>query len=392
MTDNENTDQRNSRTRRVLAVVLVLMLLLLGGLVWFVANVLKPAGAPNKADLPPGLTWVRSIYGYGTRADQQLAGDQHVAIGPDGTIWVSDGPHSRVLGFNPDGTLHGQLASPSLNAPGGLTVSDNNEIYVADFQNLAIDVFTASGRLVRAWHTGVNPYQVAVRGDRVVVTCVDGVHIFTRQGQLVAKWGSRGRAPEQIDGAQGVAIGADGTIYIADTQNAKIKAFTSSGKLLWVGPQSGLLGGGVKGSGSQSSSDLPLQLPAGMTWDGRGHLVLVDPFSFQIMVADPNNKAKIIARYGDSGQTDGLFMYPTGISYDPARNWFAVADTANKRVQIVRIPDSASSDLLPALRRIAGVPLWICGVPLLLLLLALIAAMAGRRGRSSRTQAAAEDL
>src|SRR5580698_9716947 len=30
--------------------------------------------------------------------------------------------------------------------------------------------------------------------------------------------------------------------------------------------------------------------------------------------------------------------YPTGIAYDKTRDWFAVADTSNNRVQIIRLP------------------------------------------------------
>jgi sugar lactone lactonase YvrE len=376
VTENEVTEERSDRGRVILGVILALLILLLGVLSWFILRVLAPAGAPKSGSTPAGLEWVRSIYGFGPKPDQQFEGVIHTAVAPDGTIWATDGPKARVVGFNPDGSYKGILSHPKLLIrPSGIAIAENGEIFVADYYSSMIDVFSSSGRLLRAFSTTTAPFQIAVKGDRVVVTAMDGVRVFTAAGDPVTKFSSRGRAPDQIDLAQGVVIGDDGTIYVADTHNSMIKAFDPAGKLLWVGPPDSkdvTRAPTARGNGQ-------LQLPSGLTMDGAGRLVLVDPFGFDIVVADPKRQGAIVARYGESGQTDGLFFYPTGLSYDPARDWFAVADTANKRVQIVRIPGSVSFGLLPALRRAWTGPVWICAIPLVLLLLALAVALSGRR-------------
>ncbi len=391
MTEDNDRQGRTSRTRKVLAAVLALLVLVLGVLGWFIVRVLAPAGAPKAGSLPPGLVWVRSIYGFGPSANQRFSGVAHTAIAPDGTIWASDGPHARVLGFNPDGSFKAVLQDPgNMVGPSGIAVGENGDVYVADYASSLIEVYAnGGGAALRRWQVR-SPLQVAVRGSRVAVTAIDGVHIFTSDGQQVAKWSSRGTAPDQLDLAQGIVIGDDGTIYISDTHNARVKAFTPAGKLLWVGPPGATSTRSYQPSQSELTTASPLQIPAGMTMDSAGRLVLVDPFSFQIVVLNPAQKGAIVGRYGDFGKGDGFFAYPTGISYDSSRDWFAVADTANNRVQIVRIPGSSNSGLLQALRRAASGPVWICAIPLLLLLLAIAVYVSGRR--REREERATEPL
>jgi len=136
------------------------------------------------------------------------------------------------------------------------------------------------------------------------------------------------------------------------------------------------------------------QLPVGMTIDGNGRLVVLDAFDFQMVVLDPSREGRLVARYGDFGVEDGKFVYPTGIDYDPERDWFVVADTSNDRAQVIRIPDSGG-DLLGAARRAWATPLRLCALPLILLLVALgvmIARAKRRKGSSDRDVSAAEPL
>ncbi len=104
-------------------------------------------------------------------------------------------------------------------------------------------------------------------------------------------------------------------------------------------------------------------------------MVFADAFAFAIYVVDVEEQS-IVAAYGEQGEADGLFNYPTGIAYDPDRDWFAVADTANGRVQIVRIPGSGGSPLAAARRM--NVPWAVWAVPLTVLALAGVVAATRR--------------
>ena len=368
-------DQRSRRRRRVALVgALIILILVLLALGWGVLKLLAPTGVPAAGTVPTGITWVRSTYGYGRDPAQQLYRPNAVAVGPDGSMWVTDPSQARILAFNPDGTFRTMIhqGPPSLK-PGKLQRPDavamtGNSVYVADYARNVVMQFTTGNQFVREWYVPA-PLGMAVKNGRIAVSTAFGVALYDLRGKLLTLWGTRGSGPDQFDLANGVAIADDGTIYVSDTQNARVKAYTSSGKLLWI--SGGATKAGSAGDASQNttgSASNPFQLPAGMTIDGRGRIVVVDPFNFTIDVLDPARKGAVVAKYGEFGGTDGMFAYPTGIAYDAKHDWFVVADTDNDRAQVLRLPGSAASPLKAGIQRALLQPLWILLIPAVLVL------------------------
>lgn len=382
---------RESTMRTVLIGVLILLVLLLGGLSYFVSTLLEPVGAPTAEELPEGLQWVSSIYGYGPAEDQRFIAPDHVDIADDGTLWVSDTQMNAVMSFSPDGNPRSRIDMAALGldatvAPKGVELGPDGRLYVCANGAARVLVLSPQGELLTSWEIE-NPLDITLSNDRAFVTSPAGVSVFSLDGELVGVWGGRGKALEQLDMPQGVEIGEDGTVYVADTLNSRVKAFTPEGKLVWA-TASGVTGGGSvpMGSGtteSQDSTGTGMQLPAGLCTDANGRLVLADPFGFDLVVLDPKQEGKIVGRYGEFGTADGFFAYPLGMAYDSQRDWFAVADTANARVQIVRIVGSGGSDLVPAARRATTGPVWICCLPLVLLLLVGVGGVISRRRRTA---------
>lgn len=374
--------KRRNRRRTVLALVLVLLVLLLVTLVAFIARLSTPMGAPKSGDTTAGMEWVRSIYGWGKGEGQQLYGPTDVSFGPDGTVWVNDPQRFQLVGFNPDGSYKTIIhKGPGYMMPQAFDVSDDNEVYIADFKSLKIRVFSADNKELRSWDTSM-PMEVAVAGDKVLVGQRDGVAVYDKQGALILKWGTRGNAKDQYDVVRGTAIGPDGSYYVSDTQNHRLKAFSASGKLKWVYPTEAQFKAWASDDAKSAKSKKPFQIPTGMTFDAAGRLVLVDPFEFKIMIINPAT-GKVVSSYGEYGETDGKLGYPTSVDYDAGRDWYAVADTANNRVQLFRIDGSGGSPLTALARASVG-PVWVCGIPLFLLLLA-VALMVMRR-RQSRNE------
>ena len=375
--------RKRSRVRTALAIVLALLVLLLLTLTMFVVKLSKPVGSPGKGELTEGLTWVRSIYGWGKGENQQLYGPTDTGVGPDGTIWVNDPQRFQLIGFNPDGSYKTIIhKGPWYMMPQAFDVSADNEIYVADFKSSKIRVFKPNNTELRSWDASL-PIEVAVQGDRVVVGERDKVVVFDKSGKVIVSWGTRGKGKEQVDVVRGVTVGKDGSIYFSDTENHRIKSYTAEGKLKWVYPTDAEFAKWAEEAKAGKKTAKPFQIPAGMTFDGAGRLILVDPFEFAIIAVDPQN-GHVLKRWGEYGPEDGKFAYPTSIDYDPARDWFVVADTANNRVQVLRLSGSGGSPLSLLVRASAG-PIWICAIPLALLLLALIVAIARRRKRASQT-------
>ena len=388
-------EDRQGRASKILAGAIVLLFLLLAGFGYYFIRVISPVGGPTKKTASSGLEWVRSIYGYGPAETQQFFRPTDTAVGTDGTIWGTDPKRARVLGFNPDGSFKGLLhvGPPAKGAgrmwnPEGIGVAPDGQIYLADFGNQKIMVFTADNKLVREWPVPV-PTDVAVSPDnsKVYVTTIYGVAVFDTKGTLIATWGQRGKARDQFDAPHSVTVGPNGTVYVADTQNTRIKAYDAKGTIKWV------YGSPLK-EGAKTTPDTSavtkqkkrvFQIPAGISVDGAGRVVVVDPFSFQIDVLDAKD-GHVLKQYGEFGVSDGQFAYPTGIAYDPLHDWFSVADTNSDRLQIMRIPGSGDS-LAAQGRRATTAPLWLCSIPLGLLLVAIAVIVLGRRRRQHESDA-----
>jgi len=92
------------------------------------------------------------------------------------------------------------------------------------------------------------------------------------------------------------------------------------------------------------------------------------------VVLDPES-GEILSVHGDFGQQEGTFIHPSSVEYDPQRDWFAVADTDNNRVQIVRLPGSGD-DLTASVRRLAdSTARWVVPAMLALILVLFVALM-----------------
>lgn len=376
-------EQRTSVTRVALAALLVLLALLLCSVSYFLFSLVRPAGSATDTTETKGITWVRSIYGWGDAPDQQLIQPTDVAVAPDGTIWTTDPTRYQVVGFGPDGSYRGVLnqgvpgsSKGAFVAPRAVDVDENGLIYVADYIGNKVYVMTADNKVVRSWEAP-SPMEIAVRGNTVIVgTSYDGVGMLTPKGEMVKVIGPRGRGKDEFEGPQGLAIAKDGTFYVAEMHNKRLSGFSKDGTRLWTSVLPG-----IDSEGPSSEGTSVAQTPAGLTIDGAGRFVFVDSFDFSIGIVDPKTK-KVQFKYGNYGTSDGKFLNPTGIDYDAERDWFVVADTSNSRVQIIRLPDSSAGlNIAAGAKRAISSPFAICAIPLILLILAAAILITSRRSQ-----------
>lgn len=396
----------NRRQRAALAVILVILFFLLLAAAYTIYRLTPGTGAPTgRQDTPTGITWIRSIYGWGNNPGQQLIAPTDVDIAPDGIIWVTSG-HDTIVGFNPDGTTHKVIQPKTTASIEGVSVGDDGHLYITDFAGQIVE-FDTSGNQIDQWKVEL-PNVLDVKDGKIAVAAGPGIAVFTPEGKMLVQiGGTRGWEKDQFDLPHGIILAPDGKIYVADTQNRRVKALTPSGRIIWIlgeAPNRSVPGVADVRSQNASMTNNPFLLPSGMALDGNGRIAVIDPFRFRIAFIDA--KTGQIARepgkdgkpgrqafYGDSGQADGFFSNPTGIAYDKTRDWFAVADTSNNRVQILRVPGSGGNALAPVIGAFR-LPMCIFCLPLILLLLAIVAlAMQKRRQRDvTPTQPVAADL
>ncbi len=379
------------RTRRMLIGVLATLIILLLLAFFFLLRLFEPVGKVASVEEAKGIEWIRSIYGWGNDKDQQLGPPQSVAVAPDGTIWVTDAGMARIVGFNPDASYRGVLdrgrkgsSRDALGFPTSIAVDESGVAYIGDMTSSRIVVMTPDKQLVRVI-PAPRPRSVAVRGDHLVVGSNPGFAILSKTGEVQKVIGTFGKGDTQFNGVSGVAIAKDGTIFALDQYNNRVSAYTPDGERKWIrslGAAGNQMSPGKTMRSQSTTAQAAMQLPSGITIDGAGRLVIVDAFGFNIVVLNAAN-GDLIGKYGDAGTEDGKFVYPGGISYDAQNDYFAVADTAMNRVQLVRLPGSGGTALASLNRSLAG-PLRACLVPLLLLLLAIAATIIYRMIRRRR--------
>ena len=140
-----------------------------------------------------------------------------------------------------------------------------------------------------------------------------------------------------LDSPQGIAVDAGGTLYIADSRNHRVRAVVS-------GIISTIAGTGVAGfSGdSGSATAAQLDLPTAVSVDASGNLFVADTNNQRIR----RISAGVITTVAGSGQqgfggdggvaTAALLDSPMGIAVDPAHpGSFYIADTHNQRIRLV---------------------------------------------------------
>lgn len=323
---------------------------------------------------PGGMQWIRSLYGFGPSADEQFHRPYSVAIGPGGRIYAADPARGRVMVFSPYGrfermvyTGSGGKGEGQLTQPEAIDVDREGNLYIADSRGRKIIVFDSNGAFVREWRVDYQPRGVAVSASTVYVLGEGTVNVYTATGAKIRRFGTRGPEPGQIDAYLGIEVDHN-TVLIADAFNRRIQAFDRSGKLLWARPERAKPRS-IDATSGEGSSSFRWDLPQDLVVDGAGRLVVVDAFRYEIVVLDLET-GDIIATYGGFGREEGRFNHPTSIEYDPQRDWFAIADTDNGRVQVVRIPGSGATPIAAVYRVVDSPIRWV--VPTLVLLVAVL--------------------
>jgi DNA-binding beta-propeller fold protein YncE len=234
-----------------------------------------------------GLTWERIRYALTDPGYRQALWD----------IWYAR-----------DYTRYGELTSQSY-ALSQWPVADRMRFYVR--KDVAGEI----------WSYGVGP--TSLGGAEVVADpYVDGRQLLA----ALNLWGGPGAGDGQFDSPRGVAVAPDGAVYVADSRNHRIQKFNAQGE--W------LLSFGSFGSLEQGSADPgKFNEPWGVAVGPDGSVYVADTWNHRIQKFDANGV--FLRSWGHFGQPDTLdgFWGPRGVAVDSAGRVY-VADTGNKRIVV----------------------------------------------------------
>jgi hypothetical protein len=213
---------------------------------------------------------------------------------------------------------NGAATSAKLQNPTGVAVDSAGNLYIADEYNHRIRKVTAG--------TGI-------------ITTVAGT---STGGYVTAQDGGAATSAE-LYYPNGIAVDGAGNLYIADSSNNRIRKVTAVTGIITTVAGNGT--GGYSGdTGAATSAEL--HYPTGCVVDGAGNLYIADTDNHRIrMVAAATGIITTVAGNGTSGYvsaqdgggaTSAELNNPTGVVVDGAGNLY-IADSTNNRIRKVTV-------------------------------------------------------
>lgn len=263
---------------------------------------------------------VSTFAGSGTRAYADGTGmaasfdsPVGIAIGPDGQLYLPDYWNQRVRKISPGaavttlagsgtrGFADGDAATAMFSLPRDVAVDANGHVYISDNSNNRIRKISPAG----------------------VVT--------TLAGSGTAGYADGAGNAAQFRAPYGLAVDAQGNVYVADNGNHCIRKITPSGTVTT------LAGNGTSGFADGTGSSAQFNSPMGLAIDGQGNLYVADANNHRIRRIEPDGTVTTYAGSGENGFADGpgseaKFSSPRGIAIDAAGNLFVTAGNRIRKI------------------------------------------------------------
>ncbi len=240
---------------------------------------------------------------HGVAADK--FGNVYVADEANGSIRkiAPNGFTTTLAGTGTRGFADGPGASAQFRNPHSVAVDDEGNVYVADRSNNRIRKVSPTG------------YVTTLAGTSEV-GFIDGV-------------GSNAR----FSNPSGITIGADGMVYVADTDNNAIRRITPDGNVSTIAGSSSP--GFINGNGSSAR----FRKPWSITVDQTGTLFVADSDNYSVRKITASGSVTTLAGNGTRGFADGSgaaarFGAVHGIALDKGGDLF-IADVGNERIRRV---------------------------------------------------------
>jgi DNA-binding CsgD family transcriptional regulator/sugar lactone lactonase YvrE len=226
------------------------------------------------------------------------------------TAAIGGGPTPAVMRLGTDLKMHRVVAGTG--AIWGLAASPDGTVYFADTDNNRIRRVSPDGSVTTVAGTGESGFG-----------------------------GDGGAATDALlSGPEGLALGRDGDLYLADTGNHRIRVVTAaSGRIRTVagsGNSSGFSGDGAAATAAR------LSFPRALALDVAGNLYVADSGNNRIRRVDTSGTITTVAGTGTQGFSgDGGAARaadldtPFGLAIDAAGNLY-VADSGNNRIRVLK--------------------------------------------------------
>lgn len=297
-----------------------------------------------------------------TGVNAQFSFPVSVAVDTQGIVYVADLSNHSIRKVTPDGVVstlagstpgfaEGTGINAQFDSPSGVTVDDQGNIYVADAGNHRIRKITPSGVVsTLAGSTegfeegnGANAKFSFPRG--VAIDSIRNVYVADTENHKIRKVTPNGvvstlagstlgftegnGANAQFSLPSGIAIDSHGNLYVSDSGNHKIRKVTPSGAV-------STLAGSVAGFADGIGTDAQFSSLREVAVDAHGNIYLADRKNHKIRKVTPNGAVSTFAGstegFAEGSGADAQFYFPYGVAVDDQGNVY-VADAENNRIR-----------------------------------------------------------
>lgn len=248
-------------------------------------------------------------FAEGTGANAKFNAPIGVAVDVEGTVYVTDAANHKIRKITPEGvvsTLAGSTqgladgpgATAQFNTPYGVAVDPQGILYVADTGNHRIRKVTSEG---------------------VVSTLAGNIQGFAEGTGTNAQFNT----PRRVE------VDAQGTVYVADESNSRIRKITPEGVV-------STLAGSTQGLAEGTGTNAQFSLPRGVTVNAQGTIYVADASNHRIRKITPEGVVSTLAGstegFGDGTGADAQFSVPLGVAVS-AQGIIYVTDALNHRIR-----------------------------------------------------------
>lgn len=354
--------------RRRATITVALLLVCLAIVVWYRWQRLPGTAAGWAARVDTIAGDGSPGYAAGRGAAARFADPFGVAVDAAGRIYVADaGENNRIRRIDPDGLVttvaggregfaDGMGADAAFHTPSGMALDALGNLYVADTGNHAIRRVTPAGEVTTVAGDGTSgdrdgpphrarfnaPVDVAVAPDGTIFvadTYNDRIRRIDPSGMVTTVAG--GTMPGYRDGPAddarfdtpcGIALLPSGALVVADTGNGVVRVIAADGLVRTL----------------EREDEVPVPLfavstPVGVAVSHDGFVYVTGHWNGRIVQITPDRQTHVMAGsrrgFGDGAGDAARFRTPAGIAIDP-EGGLVVADAGNYLIRRIRAADA----------------------------------------------------